>query len=227
VVWDGRDSIDIGIGEVGLIRDHVGVGVGEVDRAVRLHHHVIRGVEPASLEARCDHRGGAVGLFAGHAPASTDASDEAPPEVAREPVRPVGRLLEFDRALSRRVFPTPVAIDVTEQKVAALFPTHRTLGRPTVAADAIGKLVDRLADADDAVEFWRDCSILLSPLCEREATWTNAERGTTGCGRRQKLSAGEQRSHAILPCCAATIIRAGSVRLSQAMARGEGTIQVP
>jgi hypothetical protein len=94
------------------------------------------------LETCGDHRDGAVVLFTDHATAGAFAGDEAALDVAREPVSPVGRLLEFHRPLTGRVFHAPVAIDVTEQQVTALLPPNRTFGRAVVAADAVGKLID-------------------------------------------------------------------------------------
>jgi hypothetical protein len=116
--------------------------IGEVDRAVRFHHHVVRPVEAPALEARRYHCGGTVGLFTYHPPSGALASDKASLEVASEPVCSVSRFLEFDRPLTGCVFHASIAIDVAEQKVAALLPPQRTLGRPSIAADAIGKSVN-------------------------------------------------------------------------------------
>src|SRR5215471_1407395 len=48
----GRDAVDTGEGQVPLLGGgRAGPGVGEVDAAIRLHHHVVGAVESAALEA--------------------------------------------------------------------------------------------------------------------------------------------------------------------------------
>jgi hypothetical protein len=137
----------------------------------------------------------AVVLFADYSASGPLASDEAPLEVAREPVGPVGRLLQFNRPLTGRVFHASVAVDVAEQKVTALLPPHRTVGRPAVAADTAGELVDWLADANNNIEFWSELLDPLRPLCGCDAGWSKAERCSPGRGRRQKISTRELKGH--------------------------------
>src|SRR5882724_5980329 len=82
--------------------------------------------------------------------------EQTPLQIAGETVRPVGWLLEHADALAGRVFHAPVAMDVAEQKIAALLPPHRPFGRPEIAAEARGKLLDRLGGRDDLVKLRRE-----------------------------------------------------------------------
>src|SRR5215468_5004720 len=134
-------------------------------------------------------------LFADYAAAGSLARDQAALDVAREPVSPVGRFLEFDRPLTGRVFHSPVAVDVAEQKVAALLPPHRTFSRAVVAANAVGKLVDRLAGADDPVKFGLGLFDLFHALSGCDPAEAGAEGSATGCRRCEQVSARQADSH--------------------------------
>src|SRR6266478_6048512 len=101
-------------------------------------------------------------------------------ERACVPVSPVGRLLEFHRPLTGRVFHSPVAIDVAEQKVGALLPPQRAFSRAVVAADAVGKLTDWLAGADDLVKFRLELFDPFHTLCGCDTAEAGAEGGATG-----------------------------------------------
>jgi hypothetical protein len=46
-------------------------------------------------------------------------------------------------------------------------------------------LIDRLASADDLVEFWRELLDPFGALRKCDAAEVGAERGATGCGRYQ------------------------------------------
>src|SRR5262249_2342541 len=129
-----------------------------------------------------NYRDGAVVLFTDHATAGPFARDEAALDVAREPVGPVGRLLEFHGRLTGRVFHAPVAIDVTEQKVGALRPPQRAFSRPVVAADTVGKLTDRLAGADDLVKLRLELFDPFHTLCGCDPAEAGAQGGATGRG---------------------------------------------
>src|SRR6516164_1182309 len=134
-------------------------------------------------------------LFADYAAAGSLARDEAALDVAREPVSPVGRLLEFDRPLTGRVFHSPVAVDVAEQKVAALLPPHRAFSRAVVAAHAVGKLVDWLAGAYDPVKFRLQLFDPFHVLCGCGTAEAGAEGGATGCRRCEHVSPRQADSH--------------------------------
>src|SRR5882724_3282308 len=96
--------------------------------------------------------------------------EQTPLQIAGETVRPVGWLLEHADALAGGVLHAPVVVDVAEQKIAALLPPHRPFGRPEIAAETGGELLDRLRRCDDLVKLGRE--LLDLPrwrLCERAA----------------------------------------------------------
>src|SRR5262249_62229399 len=69
-----------------------------------------------------------------HAPSVVLTGEEPPLQIAREPVRAVGRLEIDGHARARRVFHAPVVVDIGEQEVAALLPPQRPLGGSPRAA---------------------------------------------------------------------------------------------
>src|SRR5262249_16437743 len=76
-------------------------------------------------------------------------------QIAREPVRAVGRLEIDGHALARRVLHAPVIVDVGEQEVAALLPPEWPLGGSQRAAEAGCQFLDRLVHGNDLVELRR------------------------------------------------------------------------
>src|SRR3954451_10937400 len=112
--------------------------------------------------------------------------EQASLQIAGETVRPVGRLLEHTDALARRVFHPPVVVDVTEQEITTLFPPHRPLGRPEIAAEARGKLLDRLRGRDDLVELGREL-LDLPRRCLREGA-ASKRKSASRTGSLQKMS---------------------------------------
>ena len=67
-------------------------GIGEIDRAVGLHHHVVGLVEAVALEAVRDHGDAAVGFLARDPPGQAFAGDQPALGIAGEAVGAVGRL---------------------------------------------------------------------------------------------------------------------------------------
>ena len=130
----GVDAIDVVavllLGLVALVVGKDAVGrIGEPDRAVGLHHHVVRRVELLALVAVGDHRGRAVMLGARHAPPAVLAGDEASLPVDGVAVGvAAGRAEHRDRAVGLVVAHDAVVRDVGEQDVFASWKVHRPLG---------------------------------------------------------------------------------------------------
>ena len=100
--------------------------IGEPDRAVRLHHDVVRRVQLLALIAVGQHGDRAVILGADHAPAAMLAGDQAALTVARVAVGVVGGLAE-DADRAGLFFPLQDAVvgNVAPQHVAAVAEIHR------------------------------------------------------------------------------------------------------
>ena len=130
----GVDAVDVGVDlGLGLVALVVGEdaehGIGEPDRAVRLHDHVVGRVEPLAVEAVDQHGDGAVVLGADDAPAAVLAGDEAALAVAGVAVGEVGGLaVDADRA--RLLLPLQDAVvgDVAPQQIAPVAEIDRPLG---------------------------------------------------------------------------------------------------
>src|SRR5262249_5845812 len=110
--------------------------VGKLARAVGFHHHIVWAVEPPPLKAVRQNRETAVELAPRHASSVVLTCEEPPLQIAREPVRAVGRLEIDGHAIARRVFHAPIVVDIGEQEVAALLPPERPLGGAHPAAAA-------------------------------------------------------------------------------------------
>src|SRR5262245_28014479 len=113
-------------------------------------------------------------------------------QIAREPVRAVGRLEIDGHALARRVFHAPAVVNIGEQEVAALLPPERPLGGSQRAAEAGCQFLDRLVHGDDLVELRRkllDARLHLR-LCLRSRV-ACAARGQAGdrAGHLQRATA--------------------------------------
>src|SRR4051794_20520366 len=128
--------------------------VGEPDRAVGGHHHVVRRVQPLALEAVDEDGDRAVGLGAGHPPRVVLAGDEPALAVARVAVRVVRRGAE-DADVPVLLEPAHDAVvrDVAPQEVAAVAEVDGPLGPAEAGGDALDggvadlepePLVDRL-----------------------------------------------------------------------------------
>jgi hypothetical protein len=101
-------------------------------------------------------------------------------------------------ALAGRVFHTAITVDVAKQEIAALLPPHRAFGPPVVAADTVGKLIDRLVGVDDLVELWRQ---LLDTLgAQRRCAAIIASDGRAARCRRRMLAASAGSSRDAIPC---------------------------
>ena len=93
-----------GLGPVAFVVRHDPVGrVGEPDRAVRLHHHVVGRIQPLALIAVGQHGDAAVGLGPGDPPRAMLAGDQPPLPVAGVAVGEVGRAAEDRHAPRQRV----------------------------------------------------------------------------------------------------------------------------
>ena len=149
-----RDAVDARVAEVPLAGRHprrrAGPGIGEIDRAVGLHHDIVREIERAALEGARHHRDAAVVLLANDTPGRRLAGDQAPVRIAGEAVRGVGLLLEDRDRLARRIFP-PLEIGAAEQEITPLLPPQRPL-HIGGAAQVGGDIDDRLRRRDDVVE---------------------------------------------------------------------------
>src|SRR5262249_57763261 len=88
-------------------------------------------------------------------------------QIAREPVRAVGRLEIDGHALARRVFHAPVVVDIGEQEVAALLPPEWPLGGSQRAAGAGCPFPYRFPHGDGFVELRRQplYAPLRAPVC--------------------------------------------------------------
>src|SRR5207249_245183 len=118
------------------------------------------------LKTARDHGNAAVEFLSGDTSGVVLAGNQPTLEVAGEPVGPVGRLLEQGHALARRVFHALVVMDIAKQKVAALLPPDRPLGRPELTAEAGGQFLDRLRRVDDRVNTRIELFDALAGLCE-------------------------------------------------------------
>src|SRR5262249_13923411 len=107
------------------------------------------------LKAVRQNRETAVELAPRHASSVVLTCEEPPLQIAREPVRAVGRLEIDGHAIARRVFHAPIVVDIGEQEVAALLPPERPLGGSQRAAEAGCQFLDRLVHGDDLVELRR------------------------------------------------------------------------
>src|SRR6516165_12157931 len=92
------------------------------------------------------------------------ARDDPPLQVAGQPVRLVGVLLEDGDALAGRVFHAFAGMDVAEQEIAALLDPDGSLGRAEWSAEARCDLIDRLGRGDDLLQRRIE---LLDALCSR------------------------------------------------------------
>ena len=137
---DAEDVVaDLGLGLVALVVRHDPVGrIGEPDRVVGLHHHVVRAVQPLALVAVGDDRDAAVMLGARDAPPAVLARDEPSLPVDGVAVRVAARLAEdADRAVGLVVAHDPVVRDVGEQRGSARpgnRPAPRSSARRSTAA---------------------------------------------------------------------------------------------
>ena len=115
---------------VALVVGEDAVGrIGEPDRAVGLHHHVVRRVELLALVAVGDDRDRAVVLGARDAPPAVLARDEPALPVDRVAVGvAAGRAEHRDRAVGLVVAHDAVVRDVGEQHVLAGREVDRPLG---------------------------------------------------------------------------------------------------
>src|SRR5262249_25747314 len=130
----------------------IGPGVGEVDRAIGLDHHVIGTVEPSPLEAVGEHGEAAVEFPPGHSPGVMLTGHKAALEVAGEPISAVGRLLVHGDAFAGRVFHAPVVMNITKEKVPAFLPPDGAFGGAEFTAKARGQLLDGLGRGEDLVQ---------------------------------------------------------------------------
>ena len=133
--------------------------VGEPDRVVGLHHHVVGRVERLAVELVDQHGDGAVELGAGHAPRIVLAGDQPALAIARVAVGVVGGLAE-DADAAGLLLPAHDAVvgDVAPHQVAAgaepgrsLAPAHAG-GKPLHAGEAQPVLAEaRIEDLDGRV----------------------------------------------------------------------------
>ena len=121
----GIEAVDVGA-DLGLrlvalvVGEDAEGGIGEPDRAVRLHDHVVGRVEPLAVELVDQRRDRAVVLGARDAPPAVLAGDEPALAVARVAVGEVrGLAVDADRA--RLLLPLQDAVvgDVAPQQIAA------------------------------------------------------------------------------------------------------------
>ncbi len=132
----GSDAVDAGILQIPLLGHDAGTRIGEIDRAIRLDHDVVRPIEPPALEAVGNHGEAAVELAARDAAGVVLAGHEPALQVAREAVGAIGRLEIDGNAFTWREFQSAAAVDVVEQQVAALLPPQRSFRRAEIAAVA-------------------------------------------------------------------------------------------
>ena len=146
----GRKAVDAGNGHVGLAR-RLGRGprIGEVDRAVRFHHDVVRPVEGLALEARRQHRDAAVKLLAHDPPRPRLAGHQAALRVTGHAVRPVTFFDRRDR-LPGRILPAPL-VGAAKQQITALLPPQRSFeiggAASLVAMSTIGSEISMIASS--------------------------------------------------------------------------------
>ena len=149
----GRHAVDAGEVQVKLrLLRHSGVGVGEIDGAVGLRHHVVGAVQRAALKAVGDHGKAAVGFLAGYAAPVVFGGEQAALGVAGQAVGAVGGFAEQRQALGVGPFHPPVVMNVAEQQIAAFLPPDRPLGRTQFAAEAAGQFVDGLRWGNDPLQ---------------------------------------------------------------------------
>ena len=182
-----RHAVDARKRHVPLIGRGGAAGIGEVDRAVGFHDHVVGAEQTLALKAVGDHRDAAVGLVPRHAPGQVLGGNQPALQVARHAVGLVGLLHRDGHPLARGVFDPSRGMDVVEEQVAPLGPPERAFGGADVAAVAGGQLADGLAGSDDAVQLRRH---RLDPLCGLSPRRQHAGHGqaTNGAGRPQEVT---------------------------------------
>ena len=137
------EPVDVGrqleLGLVALVVAEDAVArVGEPDRAVGGHHHVVRRVQLLALEAVDEDGDRAVGLGAGHPARVVLAGDEPALAVARVAVRVVrGRAEDADVPVLLEPAHHAVVRDVAPQQVAAVAEVDRALGPAEAGRDAL------------------------------------------------------------------------------------------
>ena len=122
--------VDLGLGLVALvIAEQAEHRIGEPDRAVGFHDHVVRRVQPLAVEGVHQHRDRAVIFGAGDPAAAVLAGDQAALAVAGVAVGEIRRLAE-DADRAGLLFPLEDALvgNVAAQQIAPVAEPHRPFG---------------------------------------------------------------------------------------------------
>src|SRR6185503_9351392 len=144
-------GLDLGLGLVALVVGEDAEGrIGEPDRAIRLHHHVVGRVEPLAVEAVDQHRNGPVVLGARDAASAVRAADQAPLTVARVAVGEVGGLaVDADGTCLLLPLEDAIVGDIAPQQVTPVAEVDGTLRPAATGVEPLhaGKLQPVLLEA--------------------------------------------------------------------------------
>ena len=177
-------------GALALVVHHDAVvRIGEPDRAVRLHHHVVRRVQPLPLVALGEHGDAAVMLGAHHRAGAVQARDQPAFLVPGVAVGEVARLAVDRDALALDPAQDAVVGDVAEQQAVGIAEPHRPLG----PAAALGEPLQRRVVQDVACEALVDdlevAHRLSAPRCGRRRRDSRCwGRRDPACRRRRRCS---------------------------------------
>ena len=127
-------------------------GIGEVDGAVGLHHHVVGAVQLVALEVRGDHLALAVGALAHQAGGGMLAHDQVQVLIVGHAVALVGGALDLAHAAALVPAPAHVGRHVGEQQVVL----DRVPDRPFGEGEAGADLADRGPGVDQLLELALD-----------------------------------------------------------------------